>query len=217
MLWIALAAAAQLSAPVPKDLTKWFYADDVPDYLVAKGNGLWFVKVGIGISPDGALTGCQIEGSSGIPKLDAFTCRTILKRAKFVPASSVNGSPTFGVYRTSIKWSVADAPWDDSNFSDPDVEVQVQNLPPAVKSPTLVRVMFAVDQAENIGSCLADPSEDLEHIDNNPALVPIACDQVVKHYKPVPAKDAAGNVVPSVQDALVRFTKAGAESASPPH
>lgn len=217
MLWIALAAAAQLSAPVPKDLTKWFYADDVPDYLMAKGNGLWFVKVGIGISPDGALTGCQIEGSSGIPKLDAFTCRTILKRAKFVPARSIDGSPAFGVFRTSIKWSVADAPWDDSKFSDPDVEVQVQNLPPAVKSPSLVRVMFAVDQAGTIGSCLAEPTKSFQHVDNVPALVPIACDQLAKSYKPVPAKDEGGNAIPSVQDALVRFTKAGAEAASTPH
>jgi TonB family protein len=217
MLWIALAASAQLSAPVPKNLGKWFYADDTPSYLVAKGDGLWFVSVRIGVGPDGALKGCQVEGSSGIAQLDAFTCRKILRRAKFVPATSADGSPAFGVYRTSIRWAVASAPWDISRVRHPDVEVQVQNLPPDVKSPTLVRVMFAVDQSGNIGSCLVEPTKSFEHVDNNPALVPIACDQLAKFYKPVPAKDAGGNAIPSVQDALVRFTTARSEAASAPH
>jgi hypothetical protein len=212
MLWIALAASAQLSAPLPKNLRKWFYADDTPSYLIAKGDGLWFVSVRVSVGFDGALNGCRVEGSSGIPQLDALTCRKILRRAKFVPATAADGSPAFGVYRTSIKWAVASAPWDTSKVSHPDVEVQVQSLPPDVKSPTLVRVMFAVDQSGDIGSCLAEPTKSFEHVDNNPALVPIACDRIAKSYKPVPAKDEAGNAIPSVQDALVRFTKAGAEA-----
>jgi hypothetical protein len=75
--------------------------------------------------------------------------------------------------------------------------------------------MFAVDQSGDIGSCLAEPTKSFEHVDNSPALVPIACDRIAKSYKPVPAKDAGGNAIPSVQDALLRFTKAGAGST--PH
>lgn len=217
MLWIALAAAAQLSAPVPKNLRKWFYADDTPSYLIAKRDGLWLVSVRIGVRPDGAIDGCQVEVSSGLAQLDALTCSKILRRAKFVPATAADGSPAFGVYRRSITWAVSSAPRDTSDARRPDVQVQVRELPPDVKSPTFVSVMFAVDRSGNIGSCRAEPTKSFEHVDNDPALVPIACDRLAKSYKPVPAKDAGGNAIPSVQDALVRFTKAGAETASAPH
>jgi hypothetical protein len=217
MLWIAFAASASLSAPVPKNLGKWFYADDVPPYLIAKGDGLWLVGVRIGVRPDGAIDGCQVEASSGIAQLDAFTCRKILRRAKFVPATAADGKPAFGVFRRSIMWAVSSAPRDTSDARRPDLQVQVQKLPSDVKSPTFVSVMFAVDQSGNIGSCRAEPTKAFEHVDNVPALVPIACNRIAKAYKPVPAKDAGGNAISSVQDALVRFTKAGAETASAPH
>jgi TonB family protein len=216
MLWIALAAAAQLSAPLPKNLRKWFYADDTPYYLIEKRDGVWLVNVRIGVRPDGTIDGCRVEASSGIAQLDTLTCRKILRRAKFVPATAADGSPAFGVYRRSISWIVASVPRDTSNARRPDVEVQLQSLPPDVKSPTLVRVMFAVDQSGNMGSCLAEPTKSFEHVDNVPALVPIACDRIAKSYKPIPAKDAGGNAIPSIQDALVRFTEAGAEAAKVP-
>ena len=206
MFWIALAATTQLSAPVPKDLPTLFTADDVPDYLIAKRSGLWFVKVRVSVRPDAKVEGCDIEASSGIPDLDKFTCRRILTRAGFIPARWADGTAAFGVYRTSIKWIVADSPWDTSRVGYPDLDIKMQRLPAGAQSPTSVRVMFNVDQTGNMSSCEAEPTKPFEHIDNNPTLVPVACEQLSKNYKPVPAKDTSGNTIPSVQDAEVRFT-----------
>jgi hypothetical protein len=58
-------------------------------------------------------------------------------------------------------------------------------------------------------SCKAERTEPFEQVANDPALVAVACDQLMKSYKPVPAKNSAGQPVPSVQDAIVRFSALG--------
>jgi hypothetical protein len=205
MFWIAL--AAQVSAPVPLNLNKWFYADDTPQYLIAKENGLWFVAVRLSVSSDGVLRSCDVESTSGIPQLDSFTCRTLEHRAKFKAARWADGSPAYGVYRTSVQWAVSAVPWDISKVSKPDLDVDVQSLPPGVHSPALVHAMFAVDAAGQMSACISEPSPLSERADN-PALVQVACDQLMKSYKAIPATGGDGKPVVSVQDALVRFSTA---------
>jgi hypothetical protein len=53
MLWIAL--AAQLSAPVPTNLTEWFVYDDFPAYLINREPGVLSVGVLVTVGPDGAV------------------------------------------------------------------------------------------------------------------------------------------------------------------
>jgi hypothetical protein len=193
---------------VPLNLNKWFYADDTPQYLIAKENGLWLVGVRLSVSPDGVLQGCEVESTSGIPQLDSFTCRTLEHRAKFKAARWADGSPAYGIYRTSVQWAVSAVPWDiSSKVSKPDLGVDVQSLPPGVHSPALVHAMFGVDAAGQMSACTAEPSPVSERVDN-PALVQVACDQLMKSYKAVPATGADGKPVVSVQDALVRFSTA---------
>jgi hypothetical protein len=205
MLWIGVAVTALLAAPVPANMKKWFYPDDVPVYLIERSPGLWWVGIRMTVRPDGSILGCDVERKSGIPELDDLTCSLASHRAKFLPAHWSDGSPAFGVYRTSISWAVSDAPFDTSKLSNPDLDVFVQSLPGSIKSPALVRVMFAVDQVGNMSSCQAEPTPAFEKTENNPVLAPVACDQLIKSYKAVPANDAAGKAIGSVQDALVRF------------
>jgi hypothetical protein len=204
MFWIAL--AAQLSAPVPLNAGHWMTSDDVPVYLIQSGSGLWQVKVRIKVAPDGAVQGCEVESSGGIRQLDNLTCGILSNRAKFRPAQWGDGTPAFGIYRTTILWAVSESPWDTSKVSSPDLVIFVKSLPPGVRSPSLVWVMFEVDAEGRTSSCIAEPRLPIEHVDNNPALVPIACDQLMKSYKAVPAKDSASKAIPSVQNALVRFS-----------
>lgn len=206
MLWIALAAAAQLSAPVPTNLGKWFSYEDVPSYLLEKESGLWLVGVRINVASDGTVQNCAAEKSSGVADLDKLTCAIVLRRAKFSPARSIDGSVSSGVYRDSVQWSVGDAAADRLSISNPDLDIFVQSLPSKEKSPTLVRVMFAVDETGSKSSCMAEPSPAFEKTSNNPALVSVACEQVMNGYNATPAKDGSGKAVASVQDALVRFS-----------
>jgi len=206
MLWIAI--AAQVSAPMPTNLPRWFGYDDLPAYMIEREPGHWLVGVRITVGPDGTVHGCDVESGSGTERLDGFTCRRIRQRAEFVPAREADGSLALGVYRTSISWAVADSPFDSRNVSIPDVDVSVANLPAGLRSPALVRVMFAVDAQGKISSCAAEPAKSFELVSNSPELVPVACSQLEKIYKPVPARDSAGAAIPSVQDAIVRFSVA---------
>jgi hypothetical protein len=199
MLWIALAAAAaQLSAPVPVNPEKWFTNEDVLVYVLEKDSGLWEVGIRLTISLDGTVQSCKVETPSNVPALDVLTCGIASHRARFHPARSSDGSASFGVYRDSVEWSVGDATSLAPFASNPDVDTFVQSLPSRIKSPNLVRVMFVVDEAENKSSCVAEPGPSLEKINNDPVLVPIACEQVMSMYRATPAKDASGRAVPSV-------------------
>lgn len=206
MFWIALTAvAAQLSAPVPVNLENWFSNEDVPTYLMEKDSGIWLVGTRVTVAADGEIQTCAAEKSSRIPQLDKLTCSIVFVRGRFLPARSVDGTPEVGVYRDSVSWSVGAATADAPFASDPDVDFYVQSLPGGTKSPALVRVMFAVDQAGKKSGCVAEPGPALEKTSDNPALVAIACQQVMTTYKATPAEES-GKPVASVQDALVRFS-----------
>jgi TonB family protein len=203
MFWIPLAVA--VSAPLPTNLHDWFNSKDVPAYVTQRGSGVWTVGVRVTVEPGGTIKGCGIESSSGIPDLDNLTCHLIADRAKFEPAQD-GGSAILGIYRTSVQWAVANPSWDMSRMSNADLDVFVQSLPPSVHSPALIRTMFAVDILGRITSCTAEPGPGLEQIDNNSALASVACDQLTRTYRAIPAKDSSGKAIPSVQDAQVRFS-----------
>ena len=203
MFWLAF--ATQISASVAENANVWFNPQDVPEYLLRQGSGLWQVPIRITVNPDGRMQKCEIERTSGIADLDRLTCRIVLMRAKFKPAS-IDGTASFGVYRASIQWAVADVPWDTSKISNPDVDVTVERLPDRVTSPALVKVMFAVDASGNKSSCTADEAREFVRATNHPALVSIACDQIVDKYQATPALDQAGKPISSIQNGLVRFS-----------
>jgi TonB family protein len=206
MLWIAL--AAQLSAPVPTNLTEWFVYDDFPAYLINRDPGVWAVGVRVTVGPDGAVQRCEVESSSGETRLDELTCRKIRESATFRPAISQGGSAAPGVYRTYVAWDVTKAPAATSRVTNADLNLSVASLPSGIASPAAVRVMFAVGQQGRMTSCASEPTQPFEQIANDAALVAVACDQLMASYKPIPAKDSTGNPIPSIQDAIVRFSLA---------
>jgi hypothetical protein len=186
------------------------YLQHVPVWLLQK-DGTWNVGVRLALAPDGTLRVCYAEKSSGIADLDRLTCNLIEKRARFQAAHWIDGSTVTGVYSTTVTWSVSTPFEGPPQFApqrggNADLDISVNQLPPGLKSPALARVMFAVDPTGNMSSCTAESGDNFVHAENDPALVPIACDQVLKSYKPIPVKNSAGAAVPSVQDALVRFS-----------
>lgn len=207
MFWIAV--VAQAIAPLPEKATNWFSPDDMPIYLLKQGPALWQVPIRVTVEPSGKVRSCEVEATGGIADLNRLTCRIMMRRAKFQPAQ-LHGAPAIGVYRTSIMWAVADEPWDTSKAINADVDVTVERLPTGVQSPSFVKVAFAVEAGGGKSSCAPDATKDIRRIENHPALVPNACDQVMKSYRATPAADTAGKPVTSVQNALVRFSSSEA-------
>jgi hypothetical protein len=80
-----------------------------------------------------------------------------------------------------------------------DLYIRVSGLPAKVESPTLVRLAIAVDASGFISSCAAEEPK------YNATLTRLGCEQLLKTYKPTPAKTLEGVPVSSVQTATVVF------------
>lgn len=199
MIWIAL--AAQLSAPVPTNLTKWAAPDDVPVQLIPEGPNL-AVGFRIVVDPAGKPQDCHIDSSSGIKNLDSYTCKLVMRRARFQPATDELGRPMFGAYKSFLSWWVGEkGPPPPAPFAG-DLDLLVNALPAGTTSPITVRVMFAVDPDGRASSCLSAKQQP----EPTAALVKLACEQVSQQIKPLPVTDARDVPVASVQDAQVRFS-----------
>ena len=194
MIWVLF--LAQLSAPEPAN-SHWLRPQDTPTGIMPE-NSVQAVRVGVTIAPDGKAQACKVEVSSGNAQLDRHTCSVIQRRVRFRPATDLNGERAYGIYRTSISWWVGDG-YPPATVELPDLEVTVSTLPPKVKSPKAVRVSFAVDEGGRTSNCGAEGKND------DPHLVNIACDQILKTHEAKSARTPDGVAVPSVQTGTVVF------------
>jgi TonB family protein len=197
---ISILAAAQLSSPEPIDLSKWFSPRDIYYRVAARGANQENL-LRITIRPDGSLRRCEIEGPSRDVQLDNHACNLVRQRAKYRPATWIDGSPAYGVDRFNIHWQVGYA--DTVEHYDKDVDLIYRKPPKGVK---YVAVMVAVDEAGSIVSCTGEPRW-AEPPKVPPEIIDLACRQVVAGYQPKPVVDERGAPVRSVQLARVRLKK----------
>src|SRR5689334_6933714 len=96
------------------------------------------------VAADGTPQDCGAEKGSGDPKLDAYTCAIILKRAKFQPARWVDGSPVYAVLRVPVTWAIGAEPskTEDEKAYPADMEVSVSRLPEGAGERTSLSLMI---------------------------------------------------------------------------
>ena len=204
MLWFMI--GAQLSAVVPHNGGHWFFAEDFPPYLDQREEVYLQLPARVTVRPDGKLQDCAIELPSGIPKLDEYTCQIFKRRARFAPAR-IDNVPSYGVYRTVIRWVVTDQPMPPEKPELADMDLVVQRLPTGLKSPVSVGVLFEVGEDGSKSDCAANESSG-PLVQNDPALIPVACDRIMRQYRATPALNAVKRPTRSVQNALVTFYEA---------
>ena len=139
--------------------------------------------------------------------MDAYTCGIIEKRARFVPAKWVDGSPVYGVLRADIVWGSIFSGIDLDPDFPPDMYISVNRLPKGARKRVTVNLMIAVDDTGHLHGCGQAPSV-WKHEKTFPELIPMACEQLMKQFVAVPARDASGKPVRSVQSASVDFNPA---------
>ena len=213
MLWIAL--AAQMSVPVPlgvsiPDVRAIFSVNDFTAYLQREGVSR-AVYTRTTVRPDGTIQGCVAEAGSGDSTLDTYTCRLIVKRARFRPATWTDGTPVYGVIRVPVSWIVSVAPPSDADalkWIVPDLDVTVNQLPKGARSVVGVILIVAAEADGQIVTCTEQPNpKSARSRRRYPGLVPIACQQVMASLKVTPPVDESGKAARSVQTVSVRFTK----------
>jgi TonB family protein len=209
MIWFL---AAQLSLPsavgVPySDVRSVFSADDYPAYLQQAGqSGIVYTRTTV--RPDASIQSCTVERTSGDPKLDAYTCAIIVKRAKFVPAKWTDGSPVYGVIRVPVSWVISNgfpSQEDLLRATTPDLELSVNHLPKGAHSIAAVSLEIAADENGRPVTCVEWAPPKNARGPRFPELVPIACQEVMTGLTVSPPLDASANPVRSIQSVSVHF------------
>lgn len=72
----------------------------------AEEEGRVYVILSVGLS--GRAGGCFVRESSGSERLDMWTCRTLMRRARYFPATDGAGQPTLGEYPHIVNWRLPD-------------------------------------------------------------------------------------------------------------
>lgn len=153
----------------------------------------------IDVSPDGKALRCTTKESGD---LDRKICDIIMKSARFTPAMDAQGQPAFGLYEGVASFLM---PGSKGRPDRSRMAVSVDSLPDGITGPAYARVAYMVDTAGAIRDCTAMAGERRRFMQTVEALGPQACAALAKDYRPTLARDAAGNAVASVQNAMVRF------------
>ncbi|HEX9964445.1 MAG TPA: TonB family protein [Allosphingosinicella sp.] len=123
---IALAAAAapassstpltlnpEPGSAVPKGpLTAYVTEGDYPAAAIRhRQQGTVFFRLSIG--RDGRVTGCTVTSSSSSDLLDSTTCRLMVRRVRFTPATDPQGRPRADEFAGQIEWRLPEPrlPW----------------------------------------------------------------------------------------------------------
>lgn len=83
----------------------WVTAEDYPAAALRAGaEGVAAISVLVGI--DGRVAACDVTASSGNAALDAATCRTYSRRARFRAALDAAGNPVVARHADRIRWRI---------------------------------------------------------------------------------------------------------------
>ena len=102
---IDVAAHAKLTRPVmprtnPGD---WIRPDAYPRDLVARGTQ-GIVQFRLSIDTEGTPTDCHIQRSTRPAEFDKAVCKSVMRRARFLPALDENGAPIASYYRNTVRF-----------------------------------------------------------------------------------------------------------------
>jgi len=86
---------------------RWITTDDYPSRPLRDGiEGTGAYRLVVGSS--GRVSACDVTRSTGNAQLDAATCRFIIQRARFEPATDETGARVIGSYTGTVRWEIPD-------------------------------------------------------------------------------------------------------------
>jgi TonB family protein len=194
--------ASSVVAATPATPQPWFEFKDYPmQAFEKKMEGV--TQFELLIAKDGTVADCSVTRSSGFSILDERTCFLATKRAKFRPARGPNGELEYGVYRSQAVWVFPERQMLGAN-PGPDLEVSLNQLPAGTIDPPVVKLAYAVDAQGNASSCSLMRSAPAQP----QVLVDVGCKELLENVSHAPVRTPAGQPVPVVKTAAVKF-KAG--------
>ena len=189
--------ASTSASPLP-----WFTVDDYPTKAFEREwQGVTSFEVIIDQS--GRAADCKVTKSSGYDMLDKQACFVAMKRARFTPASGIDGQRAYGVYRSQVAWARPDRDVRLQRDLGPDLELSVNGLPAGTTGPLAVKLAYYVDAQGDPSGCTTLPDSN-----GSPAvIVDLACKALLDKV-PRQVVTARGAAVPAVRTAAVKVVAA---------
>lgn len=103
------AEPAALATRAKANLVEYFSSGDYPAVAIEKGQ-TGKVQFALLIQEDGRVADCTIVATSGAAALDSQVCAMLKARAKFEPATGVDGKPAKDAAVGSVIWQIAGVP-----------------------------------------------------------------------------------------------------------
>ena len=85
----------------------WITNDDYPRRALvdeAEGSAQYSLVIGT----NGRVASCELTSPTGNRALDDATCRLLISRARFEPATDESGAKVLGTYTGSVRWQIPD-------------------------------------------------------------------------------------------------------------
>jgi protein TonB len=100
-------ALAPPTPATPKGRGNSISEDDYPD-AARRAEEQGVTRVSYTIDPTGKVSACSVTQSSGSPRLDEATCKIIMRRFRFNPATR-DGQPVSDTKTQPVRWQLRDA------------------------------------------------------------------------------------------------------------
>ena len=100
-------ALAPPTPATPKGRGNTISEDDYPD-ASRRAEEQGVTRVSYTIDPTGRVSACSVTQSSGSPRLDEATCKIIIRRFRFNPATR-DGQPVSDTKTQPVRWQLRDA------------------------------------------------------------------------------------------------------------
>mgnify|MGYP001187688631 CR=1 FL=1 len=197
---LAVATASFLSVAQPTNTAEWSPNPEDVARLAPKGASIGLRLV---VSPEGKVVQCTAEGDTA---LDKWICARALSKARFKPATNLEGQATFGVFEMGMRFSVPgfDLP---SRSAKALWSVESDTLPDSVRTSAMFTMAILVTSNGVIAQCKPQRWEPALPNDLALQLGERACGELENNYKPEPARLANGEVVDSVHRIIFQFKK----------
>jgi periplasmic protein TonB len=84
---------------------RWITTDDYPSREL-RGGAEGVAAYRLIVSSSGQATACEVTRSTGSGGLDDATCKFLLRRSRFEPATDETGAKVVGTYTGNVKWEI---------------------------------------------------------------------------------------------------------------
>lgn len=84
---------------------RWVVTGDYPRKMLDAGQPA-IVNFRLSVGADGVPTGCHIQSTTRPKEFDDAVCKSVMRRASFIPALDAEGKPLASYYRNTVRFQI---------------------------------------------------------------------------------------------------------------